>query len=184
MSQSVSRSSIKVSDAQPLSPADRLKHLNLENIHPEHKQLLEGDGRHIYYSERRMRQQLIEWLESGPPPLSEYRLSFGKHRGRLLEEVPDLYMVKYLVPRCKSRCGTGECPIVGVALEDFLKRHPEIKSQAGLARTKPLEEGILKPQVAKKRGRPPGKVVKKSPVQLPVIDRGVDELSKRIQGPP
>jgi hypothetical protein len=106
-----------------------------------------------YNNSANLRSKLISWIESGPPPLSEYKLTFGKHRGKLLEEVPASYLVKYLIPT-KGYC--GDCPIVGLAVDDFLKRHPNVKSQAGRAKTKPLEEGILTDQVPvkRKRGRP------------------------------
>jgi hypothetical protein len=84
-------------------------------------------------------QKLQMWKALGPPPLSEYRLTFGKHRGKLLEEVPDSYMVKYLM----LKGGRLECPIVEEAVEDYMKRHPEIKSQAGREKTRPIK-GLFK----------------------------------------
>jgi hypothetical protein len=84
-------------------------------------------------------QKLEMWKALGPPPLSEYRLTFGKHRGKLLEEVPDSYMVKYLM----LKGGRLECPIVEEAVEDYMKRHPEIKSQAGREKTRPIK-GLFK----------------------------------------
>jgi hypothetical protein len=128
-------------------------------IPAKHKELLEaaGFGR-LSIDEIHKQKNLQEWYRLGPPPLSEYRLMFGKHRGKLLEEVPDSYLVKYLVPRRNNCVPLGNCLIVKDAVEDFLKRHPEVKSQAGRGKTKPLEEGILKPR-AKKRGRPAKKTV-------------------------
>jgi hypothetical protein len=145
---------------------DDLKHLNLKDIHPKHRKLLEADRSSLHDYDRVALQRLIEWLESGPPPISQYRLTFGKHKGKLLEEVPDSYMVKYLIPRRKDSMGMDHCPIVELAVEDFMKRHPEVKSQAGRTKTKPVEGGALKsPIVGKKeRGRPPGKAAKKSTV--------------------
>ena len=71
-----------------------------------------------------------KWESLGPPPLSEYRLTFGKHKGKKLDEVPRVYLVKYLIPR--RRFGEGApCPIVGEAIEDFMRRFPEVHSEAG-----------------------------------------------------
>jgi hypothetical protein len=93
------------------------------------------------------------WIQAGELPLSEYRLTFGKHKGKRLDEIPDTYLVKYLIPQGGATgLIRGECPRVVAAVEDFLKRHPEVKSQAGNAKTKPLKEGILKQAVLKKRG--------------------------------
>jgi|TARA_R110002003_G_scaffold244_1_gene17401 uncharacterized protein (DUF3820 family) len=104
----------------------------------------------------RKRGKLREWYTLGPPPLSEYKLTFGKHKGKRLEEVPDVYLVKYLVPRRKDGVLGLECPIVQDAIEDFLKRHPYVKSQAGPRKTTPLKEGVAKdPEVKRKPGRPP-----------------------------
>jgi hypothetical protein len=83
------------------------------------------------------KEKLERWKALGPPPLSEYRLTFGKHKGQLLDDVPLTYMVKYLIPRCRDR--TLDCPIVGEAVGDYMKRHPEMKSQAGMQKTKPIE---------------------------------------------
>ncbi|KAH7080874.1 hypothetical protein FB567DRAFT_114565 [Paraphoma chrysanthemicola] len=90
------------------------------------------------------------WYTLGPPPLSEYRLTFGKHRGKLLDEVPDVYLVKYLVPRRKGQSLRSECPIVLDALNDFLKRHPGIKSQAGPKKAKPLKGEVAQAPEARK----------------------------------
>ncbi|KAH7066624.1 hypothetical protein BKA63DRAFT_124132 [Paraphoma chrysanthemicola] len=102
------------------------------------------------------RRTIRDWYALGPPPLSEYRLTFGKHRGKLLEEVPDVYLVKYLVPRRKDQSLGSECPIVLDAIKDFLKRHPGIKSQAGPKKAKPLKGEVAQaPEARKRRGRPP-----------------------------
>jgi hypothetical protein len=88
-----------------------------------------------YSGEATRERRLNDWNELGPPPLREYRLTFGKHCGKKLDEVPLVYLVKYLIPR---RHGVGldmECPIVGKAIDDYMKRHPEVKSQAGRRKT-------------------------------------------------
>jgi hypothetical protein len=36
-----------------------------------------------------------DWYARGPPPLSEYSLTFGRHKGKRLDEVPDSYLVKH-----------------------------------------------------------------------------------------
>ena len=122
-----------------------MKHLDLKDIHPKHMKLLEANRSNLDYNGRVRLEYLVNWLESGPPPITKYRLTFGKHKGKLLEEVPDSYMVKYLIPRHKDKDGIrmGHCPIVSFAVEDFMKRHPEVKSQAGSKKTKPVEEGVL-----------------------------------------
>jgi hypothetical protein len=104
----------------------------------------------------KIRSVLEAWIKAGEPPISEYRLTFGKHRGKQLDEVPDAYIVKYLIPRHLPREGDAstECPFVGDAVADFMKRHPDVQSQAGRSKTKPLKEGTLKQPEAKKRGRP------------------------------
>lgn len=78
----------------------------------------------------------------------------GKHKGKRLDEVPDTYLVKYLIPQkgATGRLG-GQCPRVVDAVEDFMKRHPDVESQAGEAKTKPLKEGMLKQPAMKKRRR-------------------------------
>ncbi|KAH3943772.1 hypothetical protein HBH98_074900 [Parastagonospora nodorum] len=158
-----------------------LKHLNLKDIHPKHRELLEADRSSLHYYDRVTLRRLIEWLESGPPPITQYRLTFGKHKGKLLEEVPDSYMVKYLIPRHKDSMDMGHCAIVGVAVEDFMKRHPEVKSQAGNTKTKPVEGAVLKSPIVEKkeRGRPPGKAAKKSTVPKHVIEGIPAELRLR-----
>jgi hypothetical protein len=92
---------------------------------------------------------LEKWYAAGPPPLSEYKLTFGKHKGKRLDQVPDTYLVKYLIPRRHE----GHCPIVSEAVEDYLKRNPDVRSQAGPGKTKVREGGIAAP-VVKRRGRP------------------------------
>jgi hypothetical protein len=143
-----------------------------------YKTLLYGNGWRDSYTSANLRRNLIKWIESGPPPLSTYRLAFGKHRGKLLEEVPASYLVKYLIP---TKGNSGDCPIVEMAVDDFLRRHPDVKSQAGREKTKPLGEGILKPHVeVRKRREPPKKVVTK--VQSPRARKGesVDELARKF----
>lgn len=102
------------------------------------------------YKYSKFKRMLSEWEAKGPPPFSEYKLTFGKHRGKRLEEVPDSYLVKYLIPRAQDVA--YECPLVSDAIADFLKRHPDVKSQAGRARTEPLPEGIMQ-QTPTRKGR-------------------------------
>jgi hypothetical protein len=89
------------------------------------------------YSDGATRQRLNDWNELGPPPLQEYRLTFGKHCGKKLDEVPLTYLVKYLIPRLQVVGPNMECPIVGKAIDDYMKRHPGVKSQAGRKKTVP-----------------------------------------------
>jgi hypothetical protein len=89
------------------------------------------------YSDEATRQRLNDWNELGPPPLQEYRLTFGKHCGKKLDEVPLTYLVKYLIPRRLVVGPNMECPIAGEAIDDYMKRHPEVKSQAGRKKTVP-----------------------------------------------
>jgi hypothetical protein len=97
---------------------------------------------------------LRRWEADGPPPMSEYKLTFGKHRGKRLEEVPDSYLVKYLIPR-SDRSGLlgAECPLVVEAIKDFRKRHPDIKSQAGKEKTKPLSTTVMHRPVSVRKSR-------------------------------
>lgn len=81
--------------------------------------------------------KMKDWNEQGPPSLPEYRLTFGKNRGIKLDEVNLTYVVKYLIPICP----TDMCPIVGDAIDDYVKKHPETKSQAGPAKVQPVELG-------------------------------------------
>jgi hypothetical protein len=84
------------------------------------------------------KQKLKRWNALGPPPLSEYRLTFGRHQGELLADVPHSYVVKYLIPRHESLHADGHCPIVFDAVTEYLKKHPELKSQAGNRKTRPV----------------------------------------------
>jgi hypothetical protein len=89
------------------------------------------------YSDEATRQRLNDWNELGPPPLQEYRLTFGKHCGKNLGEVPLTYLVKYLIPRRLVVGPNMECPVAGEAIDDYMERHPEVKSQAGRRKTVP-----------------------------------------------
>jgi hypothetical protein len=86
-----------------------------------------------------------------PPPPSEYRVKRGTHKGTKIDELPASYIVKYLIPQRELFKG-DHCTMLSEAVQDFMKRHPEVKSQAGPKKTKKLEEGILKttPAAAKK----------------------------------
>ena len=93
----------------------------------------------------KFRRALGEWIKAGEPPISEYRLTFDKHRGKHLDEVPDTYIAKYLIPQHLSRNGdaSSNSPFVEDAVADFMKRHPNVQSQAERSKTKRLEEGTL-----------------------------------------
>jgi hypothetical protein len=80
-------------------------------------------------------QKMKRWNALGPPPLSEYRLTFGKHQGQLLADVPHSYLVKYLIPRHASISSDGDCPIVFEAVTEHMKKHPGLQSQAGRMKT-------------------------------------------------
>jgi hypothetical protein len=95
------------------------------------------------YSNEATRQRLNDWNELGPPPLQEYRLTFGKHCGKKLDEVPLTYLVKYLIPRRHVVGPNMECPIVGEAIDDYMRRHPEVKSQAGRKKTVPTTADVV-----------------------------------------
>lgn len=96
------------------------------------------------------------WYAKGPPPLSEYRLTFGKHKGRRLDDVPDTYLVKYMIPRRHELHLVDQYhdPLVFDALAEHLKRHPDLKSQAGNKKTTIREGGLLRPLPRGKPGRP------------------------------
>jgi uncharacterized protein (DUF3820 family) len=94
-----------------------------------------------------------DWYAKGPPPISEYRLSFGKHKGKRLQDVPDVYFVKYLIPRRDHGQGLGDVgdAIVVAALDEHLKNNPGLKSQAGRGKAKVREGGIEDKPKRKKR---------------------------------
>ena len=97
---------------------------------------------------------LRRWEANGPPPITEYELTFGKHKGKRLEEVPDSYLVKYLIPRSGPTGGLSlECPLVVEAIEDFRKRYPNIKGQAGSVKTKALPNRDMQTEVPVRKGR-------------------------------
>ncbi|KAJ4298014.1 hypothetical protein N0V90_005913 [Kalmusia sp. IMI 367209] len=83
---------------------------------------------------------LRDWEKLGPPPLSEYRLTFGKHRGKKVDEVPHTYLVKYLIPQSHAGLMGTNCPIVVDAVKDYMKRHPEVHSQAGPMKTRAIKK--------------------------------------------
>jgi hypothetical protein len=87
------------------------------------------------YGEATRQRRLDDWNALGPPPLPEYRLTFGRHCGKKLDEVPLVYLVKYLIPRRNSVGLDLECPIVGKARDNYIERHPEVRSQAGRRKT-------------------------------------------------
>ncbi len=97
-----------------------------------------------------------DWYSRGPPPLSQYTLTFGKHRGKRLDQVPDVYLVKYMIPRREAlhHVFMHHDPLVYEALADFLGKHPGMKSQAGSKKTVVREGGVPTPLPRKKPGRP------------------------------
>lgn len=99
--------------------------------------------------------KMNEWYSRGPPPLSDYLLTFGKYRGKPIDRVPDVYLVKYLIPRREELpyvLGHHD-PIVFEAVGDYMRRNPDVKSQAGRNKTKVRESGIAA-QVKRKRNKP------------------------------
>ena len=106
--------------------------------HKRAQELAYLSSKYKHFIPGRIRHEVMlkRWEADGPPPLSEYKLTFGKHKGKRLYEVPDSYLVKYLIPRAGNKGQISfECPLVIDAVEDFQKRHPEIKSQAGKGKT-------------------------------------------------
>lgn len=95
-----------------------------------------------------------KWEAAGPPPISKYKLTFGKHKGKRLEDVPDSYLVKYLIPRSReSGLLQLECPLIGEAIKDFQKRYPDIKGQAGREKTKALANRDVPQKKPMRKGR-------------------------------
>jgi hypothetical protein len=87
---------------------------------------------------------LEKWRAARPPPLSKYRLTFGKRRGRRLEEVAGAYLVRFLITHQRTNHGIYTIgPIIFEALEDFVKRHPNVKSHIGPTKTKLRKGGIF-----------------------------------------
>lgn len=84
------------------------------------------------------------WYAKGPPPLSEYKLSFGKYRGKRLQDVPDVYFTKYFIPRRGEIHHAGNVidHIVVAALDEHLKKNPDLKNQAGPKKSTVREGGI------------------------------------------
>ncbi|KAJ4367739.1 hypothetical protein N0V86_009860 [Didymella sp. IMI 355093] len=118
--------------------AEKLRALGAEEAFPSYDPL---DYKQVALME--------DWYAKGPPPLSEYRLSFGKHRGKRLDEVPDVYFVKYLIPRRDGIHYAGNVIdyIAVAALDEHLIKNPDLKSQAGRKKTVVREGGIqVKPK--------------------------------------
>jgi hypothetical protein len=100
--------------------------------------------------------KLEEWTALRRPPPSEYRFKSGKHKGKRLDGVPDSYLVKYLMPR-RHEFLRGHCTMLFDAVEDFMSRYPNVKSQAGRKKTtllriedlgaRPLVEEVRSKQV-------------------------------------
>ena len=94
-----------------------------------------------------------DWYARGLPYLSEYSLTFGRHKRKRLDEVPDSYLVKYLIPR---RNGIHHAhhryydPIVFEAIGDDMRKNPDMKSQAGRVTTKLRKGGIPGPAIRTK----------------------------------
>lgn len=130
------------------SRAEKLRVLGAEEAYPE-------------YDPRNLQQvALMEaWYAKGPPPLSEYRLSFGKYKGKRLQDVPDVYFTKYLIPRRSGvhHAGNVRDYVVVAALDEHLKKNPDLKNQAGPRKTVVREGGIAAKPKRKKLWLVPGK---------------------------
>jgi hypothetical protein len=131
--------------------AEKLRALGAEGTFTKYDPL---DWKHV--------NRMEDWYAKGPPPLSEYRLSFGKHKGKRLQEVPDVYFAKYLIPRENEIHNVFEHPdpLVYEALQDHLKRNPDLKNQAGSKKTVVREGGVV--ESVRPRGRP-----RKTPSESP-----------------
>ena len=74
------------------------------------------------------------------PLLSKYILNFGKHRSECLVQVPDMHLVKYLIPHkdgfLRSLSKLFE------AVDDYMKEHPGLESQAGPGKAVARKHGI------------------------------------------
>jgi hypothetical protein len=101
-----------------LKRAEKLRALGAEEAYPEYGPL---DLRQVALMEN--------WYAKGPPPLSEYRLSYGKHKGKRLQDVPDMY----LIPRRAGihYAGNVRDYIVVAALDEHLTQNLDLKNQAG-----------------------------------------------------
>jgi uncharacterized protein (DUF3820 family) len=79
---------------------------------------------------------------------SEYRINFGKHKGKTLKELPDSYLVKYLIPRTSGGMHGSPTIVEGepllAAIREFVAVHPEVKSQAGTKKTVGIEGDFMK----------------------------------------
>ncbi|KAJ4992563.1 hypothetical protein SVAN01_01946 [Stagonosporopsis vannaccii] len=135
---------LKANELKALT-ASKLRALGAETTFSKYDPL---DKQHVTIME--------SWYTRGPPPLSEYTLTFGKHRGKRLDQVPDVYLVKYMIPRREALHWVfgHHDPLVFEALADFMKRHPELKSQAGSKKTVVREGGIPTPIPRERPGRP------------------------------
>jgi hypothetical protein len=139
------------------------------------------------------------WYARGPPPLSDYTLSFGKHMGKRIDEVPDTYLVKFLIPRVGPQgLLQNNCPMVNEVVADFMRSNPGVKSQAGRVKTI-MHDNDVKELPQKPRGRPRKNTGDDEKVQLGANKRerpqntrssktpelpegGVDELADKIIG--
>jgi len=126
----------------------------LSPVQLQEKAIKESKRYWRYSYKPKEKHRLEKWNALGPPPISEYRLTFGKHRGKRLDEVPDSYLVRYLIPRRNEKL-RADCPIIYDALEDFMKMHPDVKGQGGRGKAKPLKEGIMNPAPPTKRRKAP-----------------------------
>lgn len=137
----------KVLRDETASRAEKLKALGAEEAYPEYDPL-----------DRRQVALMEEWYARGPPPLSEYRFSFGKHKGKRLQDVPDVYFTKYLIPRRNQIHSAGNVRdyIVVAALDEHLKKNPDLKNQAGPRKSSVREGGIAAKPKRKKLWLVPG----------------------------
>lgn len=130
--------------------AEKLRALGAEEAFPNYDPL---DHAQVNLMEK--------WYASGPPPLSEYRLSWGKYKGKRLQDVPDVYFAKYLLPRRDSFRihGGGEYGLFNAkdyifvaALDEHMEKNPDLKSQPGRKKTVVRGGGIeAKPKRKYKR---------------------------------
>jgi len=125
--------------------AEKLRALGAEEAYPDYDPL---DLQQVALMEN--------WYAKGPPPLSEYRHTFGKHKGNRLQDVPDVYFTKYLIPRRDGihYAGNVRDYVVVAALDEHLEKNPDRKNQAGPRKSTVREGGVAAKPKRKKRGDP------------------------------
>lgn len=70
--------------------------------------------------------------------------------------MPDVYIVKYMIPRRNDlyHVYRHHDSLVFEAFADYMKRYPDVKSQAGNKKTKVCEGGISTPLPRRNPGQP------------------------------